>query len=310
MRRTIQKFISLVVVICLSSMLFVQEGLAAPTVKILVNPNQKDVSAGSDPIALTAQAAGSNLKYRWTLNGPGKIDNTNLPAVFYTVPATISGSSAQAVITVTVTDEQGQESTESITLNILPEKKPEPVIARKQGMSTMTKVGLGLGGTALLVGGIALATGGGDDGNSEPFTGTFRGDLRSGVSTSGSSYTFQYTLNLTQSGNTISGNVVKASTLPGCCTNNVTVAVIGSVINQTTANISWGSGEGTCQCTQGTGTWWSSVSSDSGQATLINNNKTLRFAGGAEYTRAKLISLDGKTTSESQESPSGDFMRE
>ena len=145
---------------------------AAPTVKIVVSPNKADIQAGSAPLALTAQASGSDLKYQWTLIGPGKIDNDNLPSVFYMVPEKIS-QETQALITIIVTDKMGQEATKTITFNILPmvEKESSSSIeTESKGMGTRTKVILGAGAVAALGGGLALALGGDDSSSSKSST--------------------------------------------------------------------------------------------------------------------------------------------
>lgn len=143
-----------------------------PSVKLIVNPNKTDVYVGSEPAALTAKASGTGLKFAWELKGPGKIEGTG-SAIFYHIPEEIEGDSAQALITVTVTDEAGQETTETFTFNILAKETSAPAVpaeAAKKGLSTPAKVAIGVGAAALVVGGIAMAAGGGDDDDDElPF---------------------------------------------------------------------------------------------------------------------------------------------
>jgi len=100
---------------------------AAPAIRLVVNPNKTDVTLGSGPIALTARARGKNLTYTWELLGPGKLDGKG-SAVFYVLPDKIEGSSARALITVTVTDESSQEMTESVTFNLLAPPTPTPTL--------------------------------------------------------------------------------------------------------------------------------------------------------------------------------------
>lgn len=145
------------------------------TVKLVINPKKTDVYLGSAPIALTAKAKGKNLTFTWELVGPGTLEGKS-SAMFYTLPEKIDGTSAQALITVIVIDETGQELRESVTFNILPRiptptstpsPTPTPTPATtptaKRGIGTGTKVALGAGAVAALGGGITLALGGGDD---------------------------------------------------------------------------------------------------------------------------------------------------
>lgn len=174
MCKKVQKCTSIILLVFLSSFWFSGESYPAdPKVRIIVNPNTTEVEAGAEPLALTAQAIGTKLKYKWTLIGFGKISAADLPAVFYTPPTQINGKSAQAVVTVTITDNSGQETTASVTFNISPnpEQKeqtpPKESKATKKGMSKTTKIALGAGAVAALGGGIALAViGSGDDDSS------------------------------------------------------------------------------------------------------------------------------------------------
>lgn len=292
MSRILQKMISLMVVACFSLMaVSVESFAAAPTVKIVVSPNKTDVVASGDPLALTAQASGTNLTYAWTLNGPGKLDNTTLPAVFYLAPERIDGKSAQAVITVTVTDKTGQTVTESITIHILPGKDTpivtETPIETKRGMSTTTKVVLGVGAVAALGGGIALAVSG-DDNNGGPFSGEFkREDTSFGADTR---WEFVTIFNLSQKDTAITGSRTVNFTVfgaeNGVCNGTYSVPVTGTA-SGLSGVLSWGHGEGTCLSTS----WWrASAGTDGGSfpVSLINNNKILRFDnGGWDYSRAK-----------------------
>lgn len=317
MKKVVQKALCLSVVVCFVALVGqVDVYAAAPTVKIVVSPNQTEILAGSDAIALTAQTTGSNLEYTWMLEGPGELSGSNLPGVFYTPPKTISDDSKAALITVVVKNtETGEEVTESMTFNISPavvepdgksdvESEPE---GEKKGMSRTTKIAIGAGAAALIGGGIALAAGG-DDEEKEPFTGTFNGSLISGTTQRGNAYTLMYKFNLEQDGKSITGTLVKNANLVGCCTAVATAPVTGSVESDTSANLSIGSGEASCECTQWI--WTTYIRANSGHVTLINGDKTMRFDEGAEYNRAKLISLDDGTEIEVVDSIIGDFVRE
>lgn len=199
-----QKLINIVVLISFSVLLLFEEGYAAaPTVKLVVEPDKTDIYVGADPIAIATQASGLNLTYKWELLGPGKLEGTG-PAVFYIVPEAIDRGSARAIITVTVSDGEGQETTETVIFNILarppqeqpvtpePPTKPKPptppqeqtptVKPESKGISKTTKIILGGVATAAAIGGgVALLAGGGDgDGDGEPdpsLSGTWTGVL-------------------------------------------------------------------------------------------------------------------------------------
>lgn len=155
-----QKFAVTVIVLVIYMMTLVGQGFAQDSgIKLVMNPSKTDVYLGSDPIALTARVKGKNLAYEWKLLGPGKLEGKG-SSVFYILPDTIEGESEQALITVTVTDESGEETTESVTFNILAKEK-----TASKGMSKTTKIALGAVAVAGLGGGIALAAGGGGDGD-------------------------------------------------------------------------------------------------------------------------------------------------
>lgn len=286
-----------------------------PDVRLIVNPNKTDVEVGSDPVALTAKATGSGLQFTWTLQGPGRIEGTGA-AIFYHVPEMIEGKSAQAMVTVVVKDESGQETTETHSFNILaPEDAmaekaaaaPEP---EKTGMSRNTKIAIGAGAAAAAAGAAILAFGGDDDDDDEKnFSGTFKGEAGSDVTDRGNTYTWTYTLNLQQSGNAITGTIVKESTLVGCCTNVITVPVTGTVDadNKNGANLTWGNGEGNCQCTEWI--WTSTIAANSGHVTLVNGN-IIRFDAGAEYVRTKVIQAGENEDYEPLSGIQGTFTRQ
>jgi hypothetical protein len=133
-------------------MVLVGQGVAQePSIKLVMNPSKTDVYLGSDPIALTLRVKGKNLTYEWKLLGPGKLEGTG-SSVFYILPEKIDGESEQALITVTVTDESGEETAESVTFNILAKKEE----SQSKGMSNTTKIALGAVAVAGLGGGIAI----------------------------------------------------------------------------------------------------------------------------------------------------------
>ena len=281
---------------------------AAPTVKIVVSPNKADIQAGSAPLALTAQASGSGLKYQWTLNGVGKLDNTNLPAVFYLVPEKINGKSAQAVITVLVTDKTGQSITESVTINILPaqQRTTQDAMPAKAGtgMKTSTKVLLGVGALAAAGGVAALAAGGGgDDDNNSSFTGVFRHEFTKTATDGVTPLHIVNTFNLTQNGNAITGTLESVDTFGTCCTAGINTPVAGTV-NGSTAAITWGYAKNSCSVENTCGPWTIYTDGGTFNAELINSGKTLRIYDWGDLSRAK---RDGDSCSDGG---TGDFSRQ
>jgi hypothetical protein len=186
MRKKGQKLISIVVLISFGVLFLFGEGYAAaPTVKLVVDPDKTDIYVGAVPIAIVTQASGTKLAYKWELLGPGKLEGEG-PAAFYHVPEVIEKDPARAIITVTVTDGTGQETTATVMFNILasppqrqpsttepttkpesptpPQEQPSPIKPESKGMSKRTKIILGGVATAAAIGGgVALFAGGGDD---------------------------------------------------------------------------------------------------------------------------------------------------
>ena len=123
-----QKSVKVVLAVALSILhvvVFCGQGYAAPTITLIVEPDETDIYLGSDPIALTVEASGTNLKYEWSLEGPGEIEGEGT-SVLYKLPESIEGESAQAVVTVAVTDEQGEKSTGLFACYILKREEPKP----------------------------------------------------------------------------------------------------------------------------------------------------------------------------------------
>jgi hypothetical protein len=313
----IQKSVKIAIALLLSVLhvlVICGEGYAAPTVKLIVSPNKTDVYLGADSIVLTAKASGANLKYKWNLQGPGAIEGEGA-AVFYKLPESIEGESAQAVVTVTVTDENGEETTDSFTFNILKKEETKPVAAEpksepeqeKKGMSTTTKVAIGAGAAVLGIG-AAVAILNKPEEKEKPFTGTFKREYTD-YSNYGNLYRNTLTFQLKQSGDSISGTIEKISELIDCCPVTMSASVTGTA-DGNTAYLSWGEATaGTCQCSW---TTWSpsGIAAGSGRATLINDNRTLRFDGGAEYTRSKIACEKAGVECDTNVAPFGDFTRQ
>lgn len=266
--------LSIAVILIASYMvLLFGEGYAAtPTVKLVVDPDTTDVYVGSEPISLTAEASGSGLTFRWELRGPGKLEGTG-SAMFYTLPDKIEGESARAIITVTVTDEAGQETIEGVTFTILARKTPaqeESPKPTKKGMSKTTKIALGVGAAAALGGGIALLAGGGDDDNGGgPFSGTFRAEY----TTEGGQVYWIDVYKLTQNDSSITGTNDMTGTT-SCCTASFTVPITGTA-TETSATISSPYGEGRCEGIDCAEKFY--VDAYTANAELINDGNTLRI---------------------------------
>jgi len=114
---------------CIMVLSLFQESEAILSVKLVVNPDRTIVPVESEPIALTAKASGSNLQFNWELLGPGKLEGFMTgPAVFYIPPEKIDGKSAAVIIRLKVTDNEGQELTESVTLEIVSDGTDVPEI--------------------------------------------------------------------------------------------------------------------------------------------------------------------------------------
>ncbi len=118
---------------------------AQPTVnlKFVMSPDTRTIRLGEIPeIILTTRAEGHDLKFHWEHEGPGKFKGErDKPTIIYIPPDSIDGENAEITITVTVTDEKGQEAQDSITfmlltpkataIPILPTPTPLPIHIRK-----------------------------------------------------------------------------------------------------------------------------------------------------------------------------------
>ncbi|MBN2101191.1 hypothetical protein JW710_04885 [Candidatus Dojkabacteria bacterium] len=110
----------LYILISVSVLFVVSESYAQPTVELVLDPNRLEIPVGSESIALTAKASGSGLKFEWKLRGPGKFEGETTDAViFYIPPQEIEGESQKVIITIMVTDKNGDQVTGSITFKII-----------------------------------------------------------------------------------------------------------------------------------------------------------------------------------------------
>ena len=279
MTRTLKRFVSMSMVVCYM-MAAVHESQAEPlAVKLTFSPEKTEFYAGQKTvIILTAKAAGTNLTFEWTLNGPGTLEGKG-SAVSYTIPNNV-GTRSTVSITVTVTDEAGQKIQKVVTFTILP-----PIKAKT---SSVKYIALGAGAVAALGGGIALAANkSSDTGNTEnfPFTGTFRTEYDTG--TSGASWHWVNVLSLIQNENSLTGNEISTFACPTGCSASFNVSVTGTVsVPGQIAMLTFSFGEATCQNPGQQQFCRGYEELHSVKAELIDNN-TLRIEGNPTtvYTR-------------------------
>lgn len=130
-------FFSIIIFIC--NVLFLGQLYAIPTVKVVISPNDTNISPAASPIALTAKASGTELTFEWELLGVGTFKGrTTGSAIFYVPPEKIGQEEEQAIISVKVTDKDGQEATESIIFIIRAneESSPTPTVSDVDSSST------------------------------------------------------------------------------------------------------------------------------------------------------------------------------
>lgn len=169
MRKQGKHAIAYVVIALIIIVAFGEGYAAAPKVKLVVNPKNREVYAGSGRVAITVESPGKDLTFIWELSGPGTLEGRGA-ARFYIPPETIDEKSVRATVTVAVKDKAGQETKKSVTITILPNPLQSPITSpgaeptAKRGLSKTTMVALGAGAVAAFAGGIALASGGDGDG--------------------------------------------------------------------------------------------------------------------------------------------------
>ncbi len=122
MYKTYQRFLLLLTIIALSTPITFNNVYAQPTVKIRIEPYIQKIDIGSETgeIKIEAGAKKSDLQFNWNLNGPGKlIGDKKSPAIFYIPPNSIDGQTAQATISVTVKNKEGEETTEHVIFTLI-----------------------------------------------------------------------------------------------------------------------------------------------------------------------------------------------
>lgn len=104
----------------------------APDVELIANPDKREFPVNFESITLIADYSNEpNLKFQWTLEGVGKLDGTvTEPNIIYIPPKEINGESAKAIVTVKVTNDQGEVTTKSREFKIInvvtPQIRPTP----------------------------------------------------------------------------------------------------------------------------------------------------------------------------------------
>ena len=94
--------------------------------KIVVNPNASALTLGEGPVILSVKTPEKNVKYAWTLDGPGQLQGEG-STVLYILPEQLDASPAQAAIAVTVTNQAGQRQDARVALTLrAPAATPTP----------------------------------------------------------------------------------------------------------------------------------------------------------------------------------------
>ncbi len=139
-----QKYLLFFICIISSILWLAAEIDAALWIKdVVVTPNRKELFAGSEPIELKVRASGERLTYSWGIKPArfGSFDgDTDTQTVRYVPPETISQKAVQVVITVTVTDDEGEVAEkEEVNLTILKENYCLYVVKSGETLSEIAK---------------------------------------------------------------------------------------------------------------------------------------------------------------------------
>lgn len=100
------------------------------TVQIMTHPNVQSIILGSGPgkIGIAAHTNTPNVKYAWSLDGPGELDgDPTTPGMIYIPPDVLHGeTSAEAIVTVVITDVHGEKATDRVTFTLSNPTTPPP----------------------------------------------------------------------------------------------------------------------------------------------------------------------------------------
>jgi len=276
MYKMYQLFLVLSTIIAFNTSIMFNDVCAQPTAKLVIDPDVQEIRIGSElkEIKIVVRTDKTGLQFKWVLEGLGKFaGDTASPGIFYIPPDKIDRESAQATIIITVTDDNGERVTESVTFTLI------DLTPKK--MTTLTQTAIGAGAVAVLGGGIALLADDSGDSDGEPFTGTFKREFT--FEGEGFLAFNEAVLDLTQNKEEeIIGNRVATSTISGCCFVSYSSPVTGTA-NGTSAVLSWGSGFGECECDGSR--YFARTEGDTYNATLIDDGRILRLDNGKEYIR-------------------------
>ena len=155
-------------------------------------------------------------------------------------------------------------------------------VTRQSGMSTGTKLALGVGAAAAVGGGAALIVAAGSNessGSSQgdgPFTGIFTREYNQQTAFGLAYHTS--VLDLSQSGNTITGTHTATGMLQNCCTASYTTTIRGTA-NGLSANLNFGDGYDRCEGPGGC-SYKVEYPGYTYVGTLVENERILRFEFG------------------------------
>ena len=86
-------------------------------VELLADPDIRTLplEAGSKKITITARTNQAQVQFRWSLTGPGKLEGVvTASGMTYIPPNRIDGPDTQAIVAVTITNDQGETASESL----------------------------------------------------------------------------------------------------------------------------------------------------------------------------------------------------
>jgi hypothetical protein len=129
-----KKYSIILTVLLVYAFLPFKESYAAPTVKLVISPNDTNICPSASSIALTAKASGTELTFEWRLLGVGTFKGrTTGSAIFYVPPEKIGQQEEQAIVSVKVTDKNGEVATDSIVF-VISKKEilPTPTAEKEQ----------------------------------------------------------------------------------------------------------------------------------------------------------------------------------
>ncbi len=107
-------------------------------VKLVADPSDTTIEAGSGLIALTAEVEGTDLNFEWLLVGAGTLEgDTTQQAVLYVPPEKVEGKSTRALVSVKVKDYKGKEVTKSLSFKIIPTNPP---VVTDKGVDECTSI--------------------------------------------------------------------------------------------------------------------------------------------------------------------------